>query len=319
MPTMPTLTIRHATTYRYRQPVAFGEHRMMLRPRDTHDQRVIKASLAISPQPRSLRFVQDAFGNHVGIARFSGRATELRFDSVACVEHSPVARLDIADDAKTFPVDYGASELPDLARCIERHHPDPGDEVGHWGRQFLPRSGSIGIVELLTRLTQGINHGFRYRRREEKGIQQPVDTLRLGHGSCRDFAVLMIEAARSLGFAARFASGYLAVPLDDPEEPAGDPARGATHGSSAHGSTHAWAQIYVPGTGWIDFDPTSGSVGNAALVTVAVVRDPLHALPLHGTFFGFPSDHLGMEVQVSVRSFSVHGASRHDASAGDVG
>jgi transglutaminase-like putative cysteine protease len=182
--------------------------------------------------------------------------------------------------------------MPDLARCIERHHPDPGDEVGHWGRQFLPRNGSTGLVELLTRLTQGINDGFRYRRREAKGIQQPAETLRLGHGSCRDFAVLMIEAARSLGFAARFASGYLALPPDDAEEPASDPARG---------STHAWAQIHMPGTGWIDFDPTSGSVGNAALVTVAVVRDPLDALPLHGTFFGFPSDHLGMEVQVSVR------------------
>jgi transglutaminase-like putative cysteine protease len=120
-----------------------------------------------------------------------------------------------------------------------------------------------------------------------------VETLRLGHGSCRDFAILMIEAARSLGFAARFASGYLAVPLDDPKEPAS---------GSARGSTHAWAQIYLPGRGWIDFDPTSGSVGKIGLVTVAVVRDPQHAIPLHGTFVGFPSDHLGMEVQVSVTS-----------------
>ena len=148
-------------------------------------------------------------------------------------------------------------------------------------------------MELLTRLSQGINHGFLYRRREAKGIQQPVETLRLGHGSCRDFAMLMIEAARSLGFAARFASGYLAVPLDDPKE--------LTSGS-VRGSTHAWAQIYLPGTGWIDFDPTSGSVGKIGLVTVAVVRDPHHAIPLHGTFIGFPSDHLGMEVQVSVTS-----------------
>ena len=131
-----------------------------------------------------------------------------------------------------------------------------------------------------------------YRRREAKGIQPPVETLRLGHGSCRDFAVLMIEAARSLGLAARFASGYLAVPLDDPEEPS----------SLARGSTHAWAQIYLPGTGWIDFDPTIGGVGKIGLVTVAVVRDPRNALPLHGTFIGFPSDDLGMEVQVSVMS-----------------
>jgi transglutaminase-like putative cysteine protease len=281
---MPTLTIRHVTTYRYRQPVAFGEHRMMLRPRDSHDQAVIEASLEISPQPKSLRFVQDAFGNHVSIARFSGRSRELRFESVVCLEHSPsdAADLDLEDDARTFPFEYSAEEMPDLAPCIERHQPDPENEVGRWARRFLPSSRSIGAFELLTRLSEGINRGFRYRRREAKGIQQPVETLRIGHGSCRDFAILMIEAARSLGLAARFASGYLAVPLDD------------------RGSTHAWAQVYLPGTGWIDFDPTTGSVGKVGLVTVAVVRDPHHAIPLHGTYIGFPSDHLGMEVQVSV-------------------
>jgi transglutaminase-like putative cysteine protease len=292
---MPSLTIRHVTTYRYRQPVAFGEHRMMLRPRDSHNQRVIEARLEITPEPKSLKLVQDAFGNHVGIARFSGRSRELCFESTVRLEHSPLdtADLDLEDAARTFPVVYSTDEMPDLACCIDRHQPDPGNEVGHWARQFLPLSGSIGPFELLTRLSQGINHGFRYRRREAKGIQPPVETLRLGHGSCRDFAVLLIDAARSLGFAARFASGYLAVPLDDPKEPARD---------SARGSTHAWAQIYLPGTGWIDFDSTSGSTGKIGLVTVAVVRDPHHAIPLHGTFIGFPSDHLGMEVQVSVTS-----------------
>ncbi len=292
---MPPLTIRHVTTYRYRQPVAFGEHRMMLRPRDCHDQKVIGASLEISPEPMTLRFVQDAFGNHVTIARFSGRSKELCFKSIVCLEHSPLnpADLDLDDTASTFPVDYSADEMPDLAHCIERHQPDSRNEVGRWARQFLPPGGSIGTFELLTRLSQGINRGLRYQRREMKGIQEPVETLRLRHGCCRDFAMLMIEAARSLGFAARFVSGYLAVPLDDP----GD----ATSGS-ARGSTHAWAQIYLPGIGWLDFDPTIGSVGKIGLVTVAVVRDPRHALPLHGTFIGFPSDDLGMEVQVSVTS-----------------
>jgi transglutaminase-like putative cysteine protease len=292
---MQLLTIRHVTTYRYRQPVAFGEHRMMLRPRDSHDQRVISLNLEISPEPMSLRFVQDAFGNHLGIARFAGRSKELRFESIVCLEHSPldVAELDLEDAAGVFPVHYSADEMPDLAHCIERHQPDPENEVGRWARQFLPPSGSIGTFELLTRLSQGINCGFSYRRREAKGIQQPVATLRLGHGSCRDFALLMIEAARSLGFAARFASGYLAVPLEEPAK--------ATSGT-AGGSTHAWAQIYFPGAGWIDFDPTSGTIGKIDLVTVAVVRDPDHATPLHGTFTGFPSDHVGMEVQVSVTS-----------------
>ena len=131
---MPSLTIRHVTTYRYRQPVAFGEHRMMLRPRDSHDQRVIEVSLEISPEPRSLRFVQDSFGNHVGIARFSSRSKELCFESTVCLEHSllDAADLEIEDAATTFPVDYSADEMPDLANCIERHHLDPGNEVGRW-------------------------------------------------------------------------------------------------------------------------------------------------------------------------------------------
>jgi transglutaminase-like putative cysteine protease len=288
---MPSLTIRHLTTYRYRQPVGFGEHRMMLRPRDSHKQRVIEARLEIRPEPRSLRFIQDAFGNHVGIAQFSGRSTELRFDSTVCLDHWPSDAADLEIVGAAFPVEYSADELPDLANCIERHHPDPGNKVGRWAQQFLRARESIGAFELLTRLSQGINRSFLYRRREAKGIQLPAETFRLGHGSCRDFALLMIEAARSLGFAARFVSGYLAVAVDDPKKPSS---------GSAHGSTHAWAQIYLPGIGWIDFDPASGRVGNVGLVSVAVVRDPYHAIPLHGTFIGFPSDHLGMEVQVRV-------------------
>ncbi len=189
------------------------------------------------------------------------------------------AGLDLDSAASSFPVRYDADEMPDLAPWIERHYADPADEIGAWARRFLPAAGAL---DLLTRIAEGIRHGFLYRRRETKGIQHPVETLRLGHGSCRDFAMLMIEAARTLGFAARFASGYLAVP------------------HVAGGATHAWAQVYLPAAGWIDFDPTSGSAGKIRLVTGAVVRDPRHATPLHGTFIGFPSDHLDMQVQVSV-------------------
>ncbi len=282
---MRSLTIRHVTTYRYRHPVAFGEHRMMLRPRDSHDQRVIEVSLEIQPAPSSLRYEKDDFGNHVAIAEFAGVATELSFASVVSLEHSP-AYPDIDNAAAIFPVDY-ADELADLAHCIHRHGLGPDDAVALWARRFLPVDGQIPAIELLTRLSKGIHDGFLYRRRETKGVQAPLETLELGHGSCRDFALLMIDAARSLGLAARFASGYLAtMPNVGPTE--------------AHGATHAWAQVYLPGSGWIDFDPTSGNVGKASLVTVAVVRDPEQALPLHGTFVGSRADTLGMEVHVSV-------------------
>jgi transglutaminase-like putative cysteine protease len=282
---MASLTIRHVTTYRYRKPVAFGEHRLMFRPRDTDVQKVVTAHLAITPQPTSLDFIEDGFGNQIGVARFSGRATELRFESIVDVEHSPRAnsRLEGAH-AGTFPVTYDEAERPQLLSSMQRHYPDPENAIGIWASGFLPADVPIGNFELLVAMTRGIRAGLRYQRREAKGIQTPQETLLLGQGSCRDFAMLMIEAARSLGFAARFASGYLAASMDNP----------------AGGSTHAWAQVYLPVVGWIDFDPTSGTTGAASVVTVAVVQDPHHALPLHGTYFGSAIDHLGMDVHVRV-------------------
>ncbi len=157
---MPFVTIRHITTYRYRRPVAFGEHRMMLHPRDSHHRRVIQADLRISPEPRSLRFVQDAFGNHVGIARFSRRSTELSFESVVCVEHSPRDGFVLEDAGRPLPADYSVDELRDLAPYLERHQLDPIDAVGRWARELLFPSGAIGAFELLTRLSRGIHHRF---------------------------------------------------------------------------------------------------------------------------------------------------------------
>ena len=178
----------------------------------------------------------DSFDNHVAIAQFSGRSEELRFESIVSLEHLPSARADcdLDDAAGDFPYRYSLDEMPDLARYIARHDRDPENALAGWVRQFLPAGRSFGTLELLTTISQSIKHTFRYRRREAKGVQPPVETLRLGHGSCRDFALLLIEASRSLGFAARFASGYLAVPLGDWDEPK----------SSARGSTHAWAEIY---------------------------------------------------------------------------
>lgn len=289
---MPTFTIRHLTIYRYLRPVAFGEHRLMLRPRDSHDQRVIETSLEIHPQPASLDFIVDDFGNQIAIAQFSERAQELCVESVVCLEHSPpeASARHVDERAERFPFAYDAEESSALALYLERNPPgppgDPDDEVSRWAHGFLPPDDSTGTFELLTRLSRAIHSTFRYRRREAKGVQRAVETLRLGHGSCRDFAMLMIDAARALGLAARFASGYLILSSDE------------------HGSTHAWAQVYLPGPGWVDFDPTSGNVGKERLVTVAVAHDPQHTLPLHGTYLGFASDSLGMDVKVFTESTS---------------
>jgi len=142
---MLVITVRHATTYRYRQPVAFGEHRMMLRPRDSHDQKLLDAKLFITPEPADIRWVLDVFGNCVAIARFAGRAQELRIESVIRLDHSPTNVLDcqIEEYAKRYPFAYGADEMPDLLRLIERQYLDPEHEVDRWARQFLHRDGQL--------------------------------------------------------------------------------------------------------------------------------------------------------------------------------
>jgi transglutaminase-like putative cysteine protease len=289
---MLTLTIRHTTIYRYRRPVAFGEHQMMLRPLQSHDQRLIDAKLVITPTPINIRRRLDAFGNHVDIVGSVGRAQELRFDSTMRLDQSytEVDELDIEGFARVYPFTYKAEEMPDLVRFAERHYVDPDFRVERWTRRFLRKDRPTETLELLFNLTYGIERTFKHVRRHEKGIQTPLQTLELGSGSCRDLAMLMIEAVRSLRMAARFVSGYLHIPDEGGKEYVGG------------GNTHAWVQVYLPGPGWVDFDPCNGIVGNRDLVRVAVVRDPRHAIPLHGTWTGCPSDYLGMHVEVAVTS-----------------
>jgi transglutaminase-like putative cysteine protease len=287
---MPVLTVRHVTTYRYKQPVAFGEHRMMLRPRDSYDQKLLETRLSIVPDPLDIRWVHDVFGNCVAIARFAGRAQELRFESVIRLDHSPSNALDfqIEDYARRYPFTYGSDDMPDLLRSIERQYLDPEHEVDRWARQFLRQDGRTETTELLAAMTYAIKQNLTYVSRDESGIQDPVRTLRLGSGSCRDFAVLMMEAVRSLGLAAHFVSGYLYVPENRHRTRVGG------------GATHAWLRVYLPGAGWVEFDPTNGIVGSHDLIRVAVVRDPRQAVPVSGTWTGFPSDALGMTVEVEV-------------------
>jgi transglutaminase-like putative cysteine protease len=287
---MAVIRVRHITTYRYKQPVSFGEHRMMLRPRDSYDQKLLESTLKITPEPVGLRWVHDVFGNCVAIARFAGRAAELRVDSMIRLDHSATNALDfqIEDHATRYPFSYGAEDMPDLLRLIERQYLDPEHEVDQWARQFLRHEGRSDTSELLAAMTHAIRHDFSYVAREESGIQDPLQTLKLGTGSCRDFAMLMMEAVRSLGLAARFVTGYLFVP------------ESRRYSKIGGGATHAWLEVYLPGAGWVEFDPTNGIVGSADLIRVAVVRDPRQGVPVSGTWTGFPSDHLGMTVEVEV-------------------
>src|SRR6202047_3428269 len=293
-PTMPLLTIHHKTEYRYSRPVAFGEHRIMLRPRDSHDLRVLSGSLAIVPEPMSLRWIHDVFGNSVAIATFDERAETLSFTSTATVEHNPAEEFALTPDdpAYFYPFLYDDEEFPDLVQFITPQYGDPQGELSAWARNFLDAEGPTPTFKILSGMTHGIREAFTYRKRHEQGTQHPLDTLQTRSGTCRDYALFMIEALRRLGIAARFVSCYLCID--------GDRAQGNVGGYAGGGSTHAWVQVYLPSAGWIEFDPTNGIVGTRDLVRVAVARDPRQAIPLHGTYLGPADAFIGMEVNIRV-------------------
>jgi transglutaminase-like putative cysteine protease len=289
---MSILSIKHVTSYRYLRPVAFGQHRMMLRPRDDDDQRLLQSNLEITPKPRELAWGRDGFGNHVAIAHFADRSDELRFVSTICLECAPKGFYedDIEDYARVYPFSYIAEDWSRLRRFILPLSLEP--ELGRWSDQFF-WSGPADTHALLVNMTRTIRQTLGHVARREKGIQDPIRTIALGSGSCRDLAVLMIAALRSRGIAARFVSGYLHLGVEENQEDE-HPITG--------GNTHAWVQAYVPGPGWVDFDPSAGVVGNQNLIRVAVVEYPRDAIPLQGTWHGSASDHLAMEVAVRVKA-----------------
>ena len=274
-----------------------GEHRMMFRPLESYDQRLISSSLTISPTPSHHRQVHDVFGNCVGIASFEGFASTLTFDSQVRLEHTPLpAFFGVDDEAmpekSALPVTYDAEDLPDLMMTMRRQHADPDGELERWARRFTERQGNTRLRSLLADITQAIYSDFRYATRLHGHPQTPLETLSSRTGTCRDFAVLMMEAVRTLGFAAQFVSGYLYCP----------PRGIAATTSQGGGHTHAWIRVYLPKCGWVEFDPTNGIVGNADLVRVAIARDPAQALPLWGSWSGDSDDYLGMDVEVDVHA-----------------
>jgi transglutaminase-like putative cysteine protease len=285
------LAVQHTTTYRYRRPVTFGPHRLMLRPRDGHDLRVLATELDISPASTS-RWVYDVLGNSVTFVTFPEPASELRIASRLTIERfgSRPPRGEVEANAVRYPFVYSTQDRFDLGRMLEQHYLDPSDQAGTWARGFV-RGPTTDTLALLADLNAGIGAQLGYQSRDEEGTQTPVETLRRGWGTCRDFAVLLAEAARSLGFGARLVTGYLHVPSGDIDAP----------WPELPGTTHAWTEIYVPGPGWLAFDPTNGTMGGDDLIRVAVARDIHQIVPISGSYQGTGGDYLGMEVAVTVQ------------------
>jgi transglutaminase-like putative cysteine protease len=291
---MAVFIVRHRTIYRYKRAVRLGQHRLLFRPRDSFDQHLLDSRLVVSPQPCQFRWVHDAFGNCVTLFDFDVSSTNIDIESTIRLDRAPESSPDfeIDESAKHYPFDYDADERPDLSACIQRQYDEQADDVLKWLHSFVDLTRTQSTGRLLMTLNQAIADGFSYVRRTAPGTQSPWVTLRSRKGTCRDFALLMMEAVRSMGFAARFVTGYIYVSdRDGPEWRGG-------------GATHAWCQVYVPGSGWVEFDPTNGIVGNRDLIRVAVTRTPEQAVPLSGSYWGDPSVELGMEVEVNVKSES---------------
>jgi transglutaminase-like putative cysteine protease len=283
-----TFSIRHRTTYSYFRPVSLGPHRLMLRPRESRDLRLLSSELAVMPQATVI-WAHDVFGNAVATASFQSMTDTLVIDSITRIgmDAVPWPIFDIAASAISYPFRYSDDEWTDLGALASARYVDPAGRLLAWARGFV-RGERTDTLALLKDLSAGIATAISYQVRDDEGTQTPLQTLDRGWGSCRDFAVLFIEAARCLGFGARLVSGYYYNATED------------AGGAASAGSTHAWAEVYVPGAGWIAFDPTNLSVGNFNLIPVAVARDIHQAMPVVGSFVGAADAFRGMQVEVSV-------------------
>ena len=284
--------ITHTTHYRYAQPVELREHQVLFRPRDSHDLRVLATDMRVTPEPRDIRLIQDAYSNSVALVRPQSPASELKVVCSFSVEHTGTRALDfpLAARAQNYPFDYNDEERLVLAHYRTPYYDDPDGSLRAWANQFVPADGAVGTRDLLVAMTQFIRDTMQYQARFDHGVQTPYETLALRSGTCRDFATLMIEAIRLLGYAARFVSGYLYTPWLDDE----------TRKIEGAGATHAWLQVYLPGAGWIPFDPTNNLIGGTDLIRVGVARHATLASPVSGSWHGFPGDYQGMFVDVEV-------------------
>jgi transglutaminase-like putative cysteine protease len=283
---MRTLSIRHETRYRYATPVTFLPHRLFLRPREGHDVRIVSSRLDISPASQVV-WHRDVYGNSVAVAQFSQEADELVILSELSIEHYEEIPYDypLEPYVEQFPFQYDAAERVELGPYQLLLFAKEDVALRGWVREFWSPGTQVPTAELLSRLNQAIPERFAYTVREAPGVQRPSETLAAGAGSCRDFATLFMETCRFLGIAARFVSGYLHAP-------------GL---AAAEGATHAWTEVYLPGTGWRGYDSTTGRIIGGDHITVAVSRHPEAVPPVAGAFEGGAPGLPEMVVNVEVR------------------
>jgi transglutaminase-like putative cysteine protease len=287
--------IVHSTTYTYKAPVKFAQHRAMFLPRAGHGGRIDGYSITANV-PISIRWIRDALSNSVALIDFPEPTQELVVTFKFRVVHygaEGITECPVEPRAQQFPVQYTPDEWTDLVGFMRPHTDDLDGSVAAWARSFLSPAGN-DTAKVLRQMMDTIRDTFQYQSREAEGTQRPGETLQKKSGTCRDFAWLMIESLRALGLACRYESGY----LYDSSLDGGD---AAMTGSA---STHAWLTVFLPGAGWVHCDPTNRISGGFELIPVATTRHPAQAIPLQGSWFGAASDYVGMSVKVAIKKIS---------------
>jgi transglutaminase-like putative cysteine protease len=286
------LNIQHTNIYRYKQPVELTLHRLMLRPAESHEVTIRSERLDIYPK-HQLRWEHDVFYNSVALVNFEEKAQELWIRSSYTVEKLKLNPFEFVLEIYTneLPFAYKGDEADDLLPYMKPQFPDDGQAIHDWVKGRLDANGRAKTLDFLLNLNSSIPTDFSYSRREEPGIQTPAETLARRSGTCRDFALLFMEAARHMGLAARYVSGYLCNSEDEDVDIAAN-------------ATHAWTEIYLPGGGWRGFDPTSGILAAGYHVRVAATRNPSQATPIRGSYLGDPSLFIGMDVSIKARAIA---------------
>jgi transglutaminase-like putative cysteine protease len=287
--------ITHTTIYRYAKPVIFGTHRAMFLPWRGASARLLGWSVETS-LPSKIHWINDSRSNTVTVMEFSEPGSELIITFRVRGIYFGVKGLEtfpLEPRAEEVPVQYTPDEWSDLAGFLRPHADDPDGSVSAWTKSFVAgdQDRTAGV---LRRMLDTFRSEFSYRARDAEGTQSPGETLHTRSGTCRDFAWLMIETLRRLGFACRFVSGYLYDGALD----------GGGASKTGSGATHAWLQVFLPGAGWLDYDPTNSISAGFDLIPVAYARHPGQAIPLAGTWFGDAGDFIGMQVSVSVHKDS---------------
>ena len=284
---MKRYTIVHRTTYRFSGNVQLLPHTLRLRPREGHELRIESSTLEINP-PATLRWQRDVEGNCIAIATFTDSAAMLVINSEIVIQQYDQTPYDflVADYAVNFPFSYRDEEAVLLSPWLGAGTATDSPLLRQWLETLRAPDEQLQTFALLLRLNQRIYQSLYYRRRDEEGVQSPEQTLWLRSGSCRDYASLFMSAARLLGFASRFVSGYLY-------------SEATSMRSGPSGSTHAWAEVFIPGAGWKGFDATTGTMVGADHIAVAVARRPEAVPPIAGSFIGPYGATMTVEVWVT--------------------